>query len=126
MKANDPSPDDGSWDTLRLINFNQGLARLTLSIRSPGGVIRPSGQILLQNFTLADGSQCMKANLAWHGSESTAVYAIYSKPELNWNLEASQIAIKWLDGRHTAAEAAATEAVTDEVATQHSLLEAAG
>lgn len=121
MIANDPTPDDGAWDTLRLINFNQGLARLTLSIRGADGVIRASGQILLQNFSLADGSQCMKANLSWHGSESTAVYAIYSKPELNWKLEASQIANKWLDGRHTAAEAAATATGADSP-----LLQAAG
>lgn len=110
MVANDPSPNDGTWDSLRLINFNQGLARLTLSIRAADGVTRPSGTILLQNFVLADGSQCMKANLTWHGTDHTAVYAIYSKPELNWTLEASQIANKWLDGRHEAEEAAAQAA----------------
>ena len=67
----------------------------------------PRGAILLQNFTLADGSQCLKANLSWQGTENTAVYAIYAKPGLNWTLEASQIAIKWIDGQMAVASAPA-------------------
>ena len=55
--ANDPSPEGGNWDTLRLVNFHQGLARLTLSIRSAAGVTSSQGVVLLQNFTLADGTQ---------------------------------------------------------------------
>jgi hypothetical protein len=106
MKANDPSPDEGTWDNLRIINFHQGLARLTLAVRSAAGVTATRGEILLQGYSLADGSQCVKANLSWRGTETTEVYAIYAKPETRWNSEASQIAIKWLDGHLAAVEIA--------------------
>jgi hypothetical protein len=99
VKANDPSPDGGTWDTLRIVNYNQGLARLTLAVRSDSGVTATRGAILLQSFRLADGSQCVKANLNWQGVEAPLVWPIYSKPETNWNSEASMIATKWLDGR---------------------------
>ena len=103
--ANDP--DGCTWDTMRLINYQQGLARMTLAVKSPERGSVPRGAILLQNFTLADGSQCLKANLSWQGTENTAVYAIYAKPGLNWTLEASQIAIKWIDGQMAVASAPA-------------------
>jgi len=111
LVANDPSPDGGKWDTLRLINFQQGLARLTLSVRSPSGVTVGRGVILLQHFTLADQTQCVKANLSWRGVDQTATHAIYSKPEVNWHGEAAQIAVKWLDGHIAAAEAVAANEV---------------
>jgi hypothetical protein len=110
LLARDPAPDGGSWDTMRLINYNQGLARLTLAVRSPERVTVSRGSILLQNFTLADGSQCLKANLSWAGAENSTVYAIYSKPQINWSLEASQIAAKWLDGQVAAAAPVPAEA----------------
>ena len=113
MKANDPSPDDGTWDTLRLINFHQGLARLTLAVRLPSGVTEARGAILVQDFTLADGTQCVKANLSWRGVEQSAVYSIYSKPQLNWKVEAGQIANQWLDGHLAAVEALAAHAADD-------------
>lgn len=105
--ANDSSPDGGVWDTLRLINFHQGLARLTLSVRSALGVTAGRGIILLQHFVLADGTQCVKANLSWKNVEQSSVYAIYSKPSLDWHREAGQIAVQWLDGALAAAEAQA-------------------
>ena len=108
--ANDPSPNGGTWDTLRLVNFHQGLARLTLSIRSSAGVTSSQGVILLQDFTLADGTQCVKASLNWQGIEKSSIYSIYSKPTLDWNREASQIGTQWLDGHSTAMEARALAA----------------
>ena len=104
MKANDPSPDGGTWENLRIINYNQGLARQTIAVRSTAGVTAPRGTILLQGYVLADGSQCVKANLSWQGIENATVYAIYAKPDTRWNSEASQIAIKWLDGNIAASE----------------------
>lgn len=106
--ANDPSPDGGKWDTLRLINFHQGLARLTLSVRSSSGVTSGRGVILLQHFTLADETQCVKANLSWSGVEKSSVYSIYSKPQLEWRREANQIAAQWQDGYLAAVEAEAS------------------
>lgn len=103
--ANDASPENGTHETSRVINFKQGLARLALVVRSSAGATTARGAILLQNYSLADGSQCVKANLSWYGTESTAIYAIYGKAETNWKGEASQIAIKWLDGQVAAPEA---------------------
>ena len=103
--ANDPTPDGGAWDTLRLINFHQGLARLTLSIRSPSGLTSSQGIVLLQDFSLADGTQCVKASLNWQGIEKSSIYSIYSKPLLDWHREAGQIAAQWLDGHQAAIEA---------------------
>ena len=105
--ANDPNPEGGSWDTLRLVNFHQGLARLTLSIRSMTGITSGQGVILLQDFSLADGTECVKASLSWQGIEKSSVYSIYSKPLLNWNSEAGQIGTQWLDGHSSAMEAKA-------------------
>lgn len=122
LMANDPTPDGGKWDTLRLINFHQGLARLTLSVRSPEGVTAGRGLILLQHFKLADDTQCVKANLSWKGVEQSAVYSIYSKPEVNWGREASQIAVQWLDGYLAAAEARASSEPPSDV----SLISATG
>jgi len=102
LLATDSSPGGGTWDTMRLINYHQGLARLTLAVKLSGQAPESRGSILLQNFTLADGTQCLKANLAWQGTENTSVYAIYAKPTVNWTLEASQIAEKWLDGQPAA------------------------
>lgn len=104
IAANDASPDDGTYETSRVISFHQGLARLSLIARSSLGRTTPRGTVLLQNFLLADGSQCVKANLSWYGTESTAIYAIYGKAETNWKGEASQIAIKWLDNQVPASE----------------------
>jgi hypothetical protein len=119
LLANDPAPGGGSWDTMRLINYHQGLARLTLAVKTPDHTTASRGSILLQNFTLADGSQCLKANLSWQGSDNSATYAIYAKPQVNWILEASQIANKWLDGQP------ATNAVAETTA-NGSLLQQAG
>ncbi len=107
--ANDPAPDGGRWDTSRLVNFKQGLARLTLAICSPTGMSVPRGSILLQCFALADSSLCMKSNLSWEGIANSTVYAIYSKPGINWHREAGQIAVKWLDGQFAMLESPAAD-----------------
>lgn len=108
--ANDPSPEGGTWETQRLVNFHQGLARLTLSIHSASGVTSAQGLVLLQDFTLADGTQCVKASMSWEGIEKNSVYSIYSKPSLNWDGEAAQIGSQWLDGHMAALEAKAAVA----------------
>ena len=124
LVANDPAPDGGSWSTSRLINFQQGLARLTLSVRTVGGVVVPRGTILLQQFVLADDTQCLKANLKWAGSENSMVCAIYSKPDVNWHSEASQIATKWQDGQ--LAVVVPTEPVVADAPAVDRLVEATG
>jgi hypothetical protein len=97
--AAEAAPAGGRWQTQRLINFNQGLARLTLAVEAEADLAETRGAILLQSFTLADGSLCLKANLSWTGTEHTSAYSIYAKPAIDWRNEASQIALKWLEGK---------------------------
>ena len=105
LVASSPAPEGGTWDTLRLINFSQGLARLTISVRSPARVTAARGSILLQAFSLADGSECLKANLCWQGVENSSTHAVYARPLTDWPGEATQIAAKWVQGQPSEAEA---------------------
>ena len=108
LSAESPAIDGGAWETIRMVNFHHGLARLTLTPRA--GNEFPAGAIFLQGFSLADGSQCLKANLSWKGSESLPVLAVYSTPQLNWKLEASRISSTWLEGPREVATSAADDA----------------
>jgi hypothetical protein len=97
LAADDPAPDDGSWESSRTVNYHLGLARLTLAVRSAAG-LTPRGTVLLQGYQLADGTPCLKAALSWHGSESTNTHAIYHKPDINWTSEARKVAAEWMAG----------------------------
>ncbi len=97
LAADDPSPEDGTWETSRSVNYHQGLARLTLDVRTATG-LKPRGSVLLQGYQLADGTPCLKAALSWHGTETGAVRAIYSKPDLDWTREARKVAAEWMAG----------------------------
>lgn len=96
------------WETGRAVSYHQGLARLTLGQRTARG-LEGRGLILLQSYLLADGSQCLKANLNWAGSAETQVIAVYAKPQVNWRTEAASIATAWVSGPPAAAEDAATD-----------------
>ena len=96
LAAESPPVDGGAWTATRMINFHQGLARLTLTPR-PGNDF-PGGTVFLQGYALADGSVCLKAGLSWQGSEALSVMAVYTTPGINWKLEASRIAGSWLEG----------------------------
>ena len=108
--AESPVIEGGAWETTRMVNFNHGLARLTLRPRPGAEEISAGGTIFLQAFVLADGSLCLKASLNWKGSDAFPVMAVYSTPSLNWKLEASRIASAWLEGPR----ATATVSTTDE------------
>ena len=98
LLAESPVVDGGAWETSRMVNFHHGLARLTLTPRAAADLPFPPGAIFVQAFSLADGSQCLKASLNWNGSESFPVISVYSTPNTNWKLEASRIASLWLEG----------------------------
>lgn len=98
LLAESPAVDGGAWETNRMVNFHQGLARLTLSPRPAADLPFPPGAIFLQAFSLADGSLCLKASLNWKGSDSFPIISVYSTPGTNWKLEASRIASAWLEG----------------------------
>lgn len=97
LAADDPAPLDGSWETSRTVNYHLGLARLNLNVRTATGVI-PRGNVLLQSYQLADGTPCLKAAMAWAGTEHAVTRAIYTKPDTNWTSEARKIASEWMAG----------------------------
>lgn len=108
LLADSPVIDDGAWELVRMVNFHQHLARLTITPR-PGNDLA-GGTIFLQGFELADGSCCLKAALNWTGLVSGRTFAIYSTPQLNWKLEASRVASTWIEGpRETVISAAVAD-----------------
>ncbi len=108
LVAESPALDGGAWAATRIVNFHQGLARLSLSPRA-GNESAP-GAIFVQAFSLADGSLCLKASLGWQGHEACPVLAVYSTPQTNWKLEASRIGSVWLEGPQEFAPTATAEA----------------
>jgi hypothetical protein len=96
--AESPAVDGGVWESSRMVNFHNGLARLTLTPKPTTDIPLVQGTIFLQAFALADGSQCLKATLSWKDSNAARTIAVYSTPNSNWKLEASRIAAQWLEG----------------------------
>lgn len=94
MEAN--ADETSIWTATRIVNFGAGLARLTLTCHDDSGM--PSGNILIQHYSLASGDVCLKASLGWEGSEERSVLSVYETPTLNWKLEANRIATGWLAG----------------------------
>ena len=98
IQADDPSPDEGSWQASRTVNYRNGLARLQLSVVRPDKQIKPRGSVLVQSYKLADGAACLKAQLSWADSEQTAMHSIFAKPGCDWKSEARRLAAKWMAG----------------------------
>ena len=100
LHAESPTHPRGAWANSRIINYQSGLARLTLGAQADSAPAQPLGSILLQAFDLADQSFCLKANLTWTDRESgpEIVHALYDKPGVDWTGEARRIAAKWLAG----------------------------
>ena len=105
--ADDPSPDDGTWEAERTVNYRSGLARLMLGVKLSGRPRQPRGGVLLQGFKLADGAACLKLQFSWAGSEATTSHAIYDKPGCDWKYEARKLAAQWMAGPPVAAMIAA-------------------
>jgi len=97
LAADDPSPNDGSWETSRAVNYHQGLARLVVGVRTAEGR-QNRGSVLLQSYALADGTRCLKAVLAWEESPQTVARSIYSKFDTDWTREARKVAAEWMVG----------------------------
>lgn len=113
LNAESPAVDGGAWNSQRMVNFHHGLARLTLVARPGNDLPYAGGTIFIQAFILADGSQCLKANLNWKGSEAFPMIAVYSTPTVNWKLEASRIASAWLEGPPAVASVSTTDLGAD-------------
>ena len=98
LVAESPAIDGGAWDSARLVNFQQQLARLSLTARPGAELPVTRGTIFLQSFALADGSLCLKTSLNWNDNNAPVTIAVYATPGVNWKLEASRIASLWLEG----------------------------
>jgi len=82
----------------RLVNYHQRVARITLTPPPEADPSLRAGSIFLQTFSLADGSMCIKASLAWRGSEAFPAFPLYGAPDRNWSAEYALIAARWLAG----------------------------
>ena len=98
LLADDPSPDEGTWQNERAVNYRTGLARVQLVVRLADGQRKERGTVLVQGFRLADGVGCLKAQLGWAGTETTVNHSIFSKPGCNWKSEARKLAANWMAG----------------------------
>lgn len=106
LLADDPAPGDGgSWQSARAVNYHLGLARLTLKVALPSGQIEARGTVLIQSYSLADGTLCLKASLSWEGRDQAVQRSIYSKPGVDWKREARKVAAEWMAGPPAAPEA---------------------
>jgi len=104
LLADDPSPDDGSWQTVRTVNYSTGIARMRLSVKDASGALKPRGAFLVQGFRLADESTCLRATLTWHGTETSVTRSVYEKPGIDWTYEARRITAEWAGGPPPAPE----------------------
>jgi hypothetical protein len=98
LLADDPSPDEGTWQPSRSVNYHTGLARLQLTVSLPDKSLKPRGAVLLQSYNLADGTACIKAHLTWAGSDASSLHAVFSKPGCDWKSEARRMAAQWMAG----------------------------
>jgi hypothetical protein len=98
LLADDPSPDEGTWQTSRTVNYHNGLARLQLSVQMPDRSVKPRGSVLVQGYRLADGTACLKAHLGWAGSDASVIQSVFSKPGSDWKSEARRLAAHWMGG----------------------------
>jgi hypothetical protein len=98
LAADDPAPSDGSWETTRTANYNQGLARLLLGVRLPDGKLEARGTVMLQSFLMENETTCLKAALTWQGSDRKITRSIFAKSETNWVSEARKTAAEWMAG----------------------------
>lgn len=110
LAADDPSPGNGRWDNARTVNYSLDLARLCLNARLGDATLQPRGMINLQGYTLADGTSCLKAVLRWTGSNVETIQSIYTKPGINWTIEARRVAALWLGGAPAEATIPSVEA----------------
>jgi hypothetical protein len=98
LLADDPSPEEGSWQNERAVNYRAGLARVQLGVKMPDGLRKIRGGVMLQGFKLADGAACLKAQLSWTGSEGIINKSIFAKPGCDWKTEARRVAATWMAG----------------------------
>jgi hypothetical protein len=84
----------------RSVSFHKGLARMVFA--------DGSGSIVLQNFVLADGQICIRANFSWRGSNDAGTTSVYPREGFDWLAAADQIAVAWMAGPKTSAQVTET------------------
>ena len=105
LRAGDAPVVADGLETARSVNYHSGLARLAVSAKTNAKVHQPLGAVLLQTFSLADGSLCLKVFLSWTGTRSEVIHAIYARPGIDWKTEAQRVSSLWLEGRARASDA---------------------
>jgi len=96
IMADEPSPRGGSWVNTRSVSYHFGIARISLACKRDGGSVAPLGEVLLQSFSLADGSICMKATLRHAGSAGPKTLSSFPSSVQSWTAEARKFAATWL------------------------------
>lgn len=75
----------------RVVNFQKGLAKMSLA--------DGSGWILVQNFVLADGEICIRADFGWANTQETGTCSIFPKGDnFDWFGAAAKVAEAWMAG----------------------------
>ncbi len=84
-----------AYRSARIVNFEKGLARLTL-FGADGAT--PCGVFHVQSYVLANGEPCVKVIISWQDSSETTSVPIFPKAGCDWSVEATKLANIWLGG----------------------------
>jgi hypothetical protein len=101
IRAVQAATGGASMDASRMVNFQTGLARLSLKMKTAAD-FETRGHVQLQHFHLSDGRTCVKVHLSWTGSDARRTIDLFTLPNRNWSGEAQRVAEIWLDGLSSA------------------------
>jgi hypothetical protein len=87
-----------AWDISRMVNYDNQLARLTLTPKRADAASGPAGSIFLQAYELANDTACLKASLHWNGQGQYSMLTVHAKGSSDWRDEAGRIAKAWFAG----------------------------
>lgn len=111
IQMDDPEPGEGgAWENHRTVNYRLGLAQLSLAVRRPDKQREERGTVELQSYTLAEGTNCLRAQLSWHGQTEIRNHMIYSKPDVDWKREARRVGAEWMSGPRNPVTPSSTDA----------------
>jgi hypothetical protein len=88
----------GAWEISRMVNYDNHLARMTLTPRRAEASAGPTGSIFLQAYELTNDTACLKASLHWNGQERYSMLTVHAKGASDWREEATRIAKAWFAG----------------------------
>ena len=86
------------WDIARMVNYDNHLARMTLTPKRGEASAGQAGSIFLQAYELANDTACLKASLHWNGQNQYTMLTVHAKVSSDWREEAGRIAKVWFAG----------------------------